>query len=157
VACPICEKHEGRGALVGPLLYEDDLVLASHAPHEAVRGYLGYVFVETRRHVHGLAGRTESEAVAEARLVWRVARALERAGAEHVYAFVYDHLAHHHTHVVARHPGAPAAYRGVRVDEWPEAPRETGAPWDAYCDHLRSLLAREPEGGSAGPPDGTGS
>lgn len=140
-SCPICDKHAGRGPLAGPLLYEDDLVLVYHAPPASVGGYLGYTFVETRRHVRGLAERTEDEVLAEARAVWRVARALERAGAEHVYSFVFDHVAHHHAHVVARHPGAPREFWGVRADEWPGAPRAAGAPWEEYLALLRSLLA----------------
>jgi diadenosine tetraphosphate (Ap4A) HIT family hydrolase len=139
-ACPICEKHEGRGSLVGEKLYEDEHVVAFHAPVDTVNGYLGYLFVETRRHVRGLADRTDEEACAEARLVTRLARALEAAGAEHVYAFVFDHVPHHHMHVVARHPGAPKEFWGTRVDDWEDAPRGDDAAVAAFCARLRTAL-----------------
>lgn len=44
--------------------------------------------------------------------------------AEHVYAFVLgDRVPHLHVHLIVRHPGAPKEYWGVRVDEWPDAPK----------------------------------
>ncbi|HET8990494.1 MAG TPA: hypothetical protein VFN59_05300 [Acidimicrobiales bacterium] len=138
--CALCEKHRGAGPLAGVAIYEDDLVLAYHAPPEADGAYLGYVFVETRRHVAGLAARTDDEVVAEARLVTRVAAALTALGAEHVYSFVFDHVAHHHAHVVARHPGAPREYWGWRVDEWPGAPRADASALGEYCGRLAALL-----------------
>ncbi len=138
--CPLCEKHRDAGPLAATPLYEDDLVLAFHAPPEAHHGYLGYVFVETRRHVEGLAARTDDEVVAEARLITRVAAALETLGAEHVYTFVFDHVAHHHAHVVARHPGAPREYWGWRVDEWPDAPRADASALEEYRSRLAALL-----------------
>ena len=138
--CPLCEKHRGAGPLAADALYEDDLVLAYHAPPDEHDGYLGYVVVETRRHAAGLAARTDDEVVAEARLTTRVAAALEVLGAEHVYAFVFDHVTHHHAHVVARHPGAPQAFWGWHVDEWPDAPRAHAGAFDDYCARLRALL-----------------
>jgi histidine triad (HIT) family protein len=126
--------------LVGELLHADDLLLAYHAPVATVHGYQGYLFVETRRHVRGLAERTDDEASAEARLVTRLARALESAGAENVYAFVFDHLPHHHVHVVARYPGTPNEYSGPQIAEWPDAPRGDAAAIAAFCERLRSAL-----------------
>lgn len=138
--CPICEKHRGRGPLVGERVWEDEHVLAYHARRDTVDGYLGYLFVETRRHVPSLASLTDDEAHALATARSRLARALEAAGAEHVYSFVFDHLPHHHEHVVARHPGAPEEFRGVRVTDWPDAPRGDDDAVVAYCERLRKLL-----------------
>ena len=40
------------------VIYEDDFVFASHSPAgEDVPACLGYVFVETKRHVKGLGER----------------------------------------------------------------------------------------------------
>ena len=138
--CPICEKHRGAGPLVGERLYEDEFVVASHAPAAAVDGYLGYVFVETRRHARGLADLSDDEAAAVAVVVSRVARALEAAGAELVYSFVFDHIAHHHVHVVARHPGTPQEHWGPRVVEWPDAPRGGEAEIRDLAHRLRAAL-----------------
>jgi histidine triad (HIT) family protein len=139
--CPICRKHEGIGPVAGEPLYADDLVLAFHAPVETVRGYLGYVFAEMRRHVRGLADRTDEEACAEARLVSRLARALEAEGADHVYAFCFDHVPHHHVHVVARYPGTPREFWGLQIDEWDGAPRGDAGQVAAFCARLRAALA----------------
>ena len=136
--CAICEKHEGKGLLVGEVLYEDENVLVSHAPAEVVNGYLGYLFVETKRHVRGLAELEDEEACALGLTVSRLARALEQEGAEHVYAFVFDHTPHHHVHVVARYPGTPREYWGPRVDEWPDARRGDETEIAALCDRLRA-------------------
>jgi histidine triad (HIT) family protein len=139
--CPICRKHEGVGPGAGEPLSADRHVLAFHAPAETVRGYLGYVFVETRRHVRGLADRSDEEGCAEARLVGRIARALEAEGAEHVYLFCFDHLPHHHVHVVARYPGTPREFWGPQIDEWDGAPRGDAEDVAAFCARLRAALS----------------
>jgi histidine triad (HIT) family protein len=138
--CQVCEKHRGEGPLVGELLYEDATVLAYHAPVDLVRGYLGYCFVETRRHARGLADLSDAETQAVAATVSRVARALEVEGAENVYSFVFNHIPHHHVHVVARYPGTPREYQGTRIDEWPDAPRGDAAEVAALSARLRAAL-----------------
>jgi histidine triad (HIT) family protein len=138
--CPICEKHQGRGFLVGELLYEDENVFVNHAPPGVVDGYLGYMFVDARRHVRGLAELSEEEATAVALMISRLARALEHEGAEHVYAFVFNHIPHHHVHVVARYPGTPREFWGPRVDEWEDAPRGGEAEIALLCERLRAAL-----------------
>jgi diadenosine tetraphosphate (Ap4A) HIT family hydrolase len=136
--CAICEKHAGKGLLVGEVLYEDENVLVSHAPAGVVDGYLGYLFVDAKRHVRGLAELEDEEASALALMVTRLARALEREGADHVYAFVFDHIPHHHVHVVARYPGTPREYWGPRVDEWPDARRGDETEIAVLCNRLRA-------------------
>ncbi len=139
--CPICEKHEGRGLLVGEILYDSDDVLVSHAPPGMVDRYLGYLFVDAKRHVRGLAELDDEEASTLALVVSRLARALEKAaGAEHVYAFVFDHVPHHHVHVVARYPGTPHEYWGPRIDEWPDAPRGGDVEVAQLCEKLRAVF-----------------
>ena len=138
--CPICEKHRGQGSLVGEVLYEDADVVASHAPVEG-ETYLGYVFVETKRHARGLAELTDAEACAVALVVSRLANALESEGAENVLALVFNHVPHHHVHVVARYPGTPQEYRGLRITEWAEAPRGGKVEVASLCQRLRAALS----------------
>ena len=88
----------------------------------------------------GLTARTDDEVIAEARLITRVATALEALGAEHVYTVVFDHVAHRHAHVVARHPGTPREDWGCRVDEWPDAPRADASALEEYRSRLAALL-----------------
>src|SRR5690242_17231416 len=52
-ACPICAKH--KGLVVGDPLYQDDLVYAHHAYEDQGESYLGYLRVETQRHVPSFA------------------------------------------------------------------------------------------------------
>jgi diadenosine tetraphosphate (Ap4A) HIT family hydrolase len=137
--CPICEKHRGEGPLVGEPVYEDAHVLASHAPASA-DGYLGYVFVETKRHARSLGDLSDDEASAAGTAISRLARALETEGAENVYCFVFDHIPHHHAHVVARWPGTPEEFWGTRVTDWPDAPRGGPSEIEELCGRLRARL-----------------
>jgi histidine triad (HIT) family protein len=80
---------------------------------------------------------TDPEAAALGLLVNRMARALkEVAEAEHVYSFVFgDGVAHLHVVLAPRYAGTPRQYWGVRLAEWPGAPR-VGEP------EMRTLVAR---------------
>ena len=139
----ICAKHRGEGPLVGELVAEDEHFLASHAPASAEEpAYLGYLFVETRRHVGELGDLTDEEGAALGRLVTRLSSALQGAGgADHVYAAVIgNEAAHFHLHLVGRHPGTPPEYWWTRVDDWPDAPRGDAEEVARYCAGLREAL-----------------
>jgi len=143
-ACFICRKHRGLESIPGGAIYEDGSVYSGHAQifeGQAV-AYLGYLMLEPKRHVRGLADLNDEEAQALGRLAVRLSRALERSEhAERVYAFVLgDRLPHLHIHLVPRYPGAPPQYWGVHVDEWPEAPRGGPAEMAALCARLREAL-----------------
>lgn len=145
--CYVCRKQRGLEPIPGGALYEDDLVYASHAQirlgHDTA--YLGYLMAETRRHVPGLAELTDEEAQALGLLVAKLSRALKAVlNAEHVYAFVLgDRVPHLHVHVVPRYPGAPPEYWGVKVDEWPDAPRGDEAAIASLVERLRDWLNEE--------------
>ena len=101
----------------------DELVIVSHlAPSAPGRGgelvYLGYLFVEPRRHIPGLADLTEPGAQAVGSWCARASRALrEVAGADHVYAAVLGNRAPHlHVHLLARYPGTPREFQGLNAD-----------------------------------------
>jgi diadenosine tetraphosphate (Ap4A) HIT family hydrolase len=124
--CIICRKHRGQVTAAGGSIYEDDLIYVSHAQlwGEETEHYLGYLFVEPKRHVAELADLSEAEAQAIGLFTTRLAKALvETEGAEHVYTSgIGDRVPHVHVHVIDRYPGAPRQYWGPRVDEWPDAP-----------------------------------
>ena len=145
--CIICRKHRGQLLVPGGAIYEDDLVYAGHSQIREGKPvvYLGYLMAETKRHAPGLADLTDAEAQALGLLVARLSRALVAIeGAEHVYAFVMgDGVPHVHDHVVARYPGAPREYRGVHVDEWPDAPHGGAEEMEALCERLRAHLESE--------------
>ena len=124
--CMVCVKHRQGDAAQGGVLFEDDLVYAGHAyAANAAKVYRGYLVVEPKRHVAGLGDLTDDEASSMGRLVNRCARALKDvAGADHVYSFVFGHgVPHLHVVLAPRYPGTPQEYWGVRLREWPDAPR----------------------------------
>jgi diadenosine tetraphosphate (Ap4A) HIT family hydrolase len=142
--CFICRKHRGDLSLPGGAIYEDEWVYAGHAAIQSgqTAGYLGSLLVEPKRHVAGLAELTDQEAERIGWLVAQVSRALKMAeGAEHVYLFVLGHAVPHlHLWVVPRYPGTPREYWGMRVDEWPQAPRGGPEQIAALCGRIRAYL-----------------
>lgn len=132
--CPLCRKHRGTGPLVGPVVYADDLV---HVPCRPTGG-LGYLFVETRRHVAGLDQLSDAEAEAVGRTTTRLARALRvELDIEHVHTLVAGlAVPHFHQHVFVRHAGTPPDHPWDQP--WPDAPRgDTGALATRLAERLR--------------------
>src|ERR671933_439099 len=119
--CFVCCKHRGEIQIPGGSIYEDELVYAGHGaiPEGQPSMYLGYLFVEPKRHTPGLADLTDREAQALGLLVTRLSRALKTSEhAEHIYCFVLgDHVLHLHIHLVPRYPGTPREYWGLRVTD----------------------------------------
>ena len=145
--CSVCDKHRGAVEVPGGAIYDDEHLFVSHLWHPgAASAYLGYLFVEPRRHVPGLGDLTPEEGAAVGSLLARLARTLrEVEGAEHVYAAVIGHhVPHLHVHVAPRYPGTPEEYWWTRLLEWPDAPR--GGP-DAVAEVARRVRARLREGG----------
>ena len=142
--CIVCQKHRGTVKVPGGILYENDLVVCSHAQlwGEEKDHYLGHLFVEPRRHVAELGDLTEAEAREVGFQVSRMAKALTTIlGVEHVYSFVIgDGCPHIHVHVIGRYPGAPREYWGPRVDEWPGAPRGGVLEIARVADQIRDFL-----------------
>lgn len=123
--CFVCAKHAMGGSALGGVLFENDLVYSGHAHATGGAVYRGYLVAEPKRHVAGLGDLSDEEAGALGQLVNRLARALKDvAGAEHVYSFVIGHGPPHlHVVLAPRYPGTPLEYWGLRLREWPEAPR----------------------------------
>ncbi len=144
VDCLVCRKHRGEVAVPGGIIFENDLISISHAQlwGEEKDHYLGHIFVESKRHVPELADLTGQEAQAIGLYVSCVAKALLQAeGMEHVYSFfIGDGVPHVHVHVIGRRPGAPREYWGLKVDEWPEAPRGGEAEIAQVAARLRAYL-----------------
>ncbi len=140
--CLICRKHANVADLPGGAIYEDDLLFVCHGPGGEQGAYLGYLFIETRRHVATLDRLDVNEAATVGVLAARLAQALKATeGADHVYAFVLgDAVPHFHLHIVPRYPGAPREFYGPRVDEWPDAPRGGPDEVAALCARVRRWL-----------------
>lgn len=150
-SCFVCRKHQDQGSLLpGGPVGQDDLVVVSHlspdAPGHAGRPvYLGYLFVEPRRHASGLPDLTDTEAQRVGWWCTRASRALrDVAGAEHVYAAVIgDGVPHLHVHLLPRYPGTPRKYWWDQVDDWPDARRGLEPEITALVHDLSAYLRAE--------------
>ena len=142
--CLICRKHRGEILIPGGVLYEDDLVVASHSliAEGDMESYLGILFIEPKRHITGMAELTTQEAQRAGLLISKLSKALKVSeGAEHIYLFVLGHhVPHLHLWLVPRYPGTPREYWGLRVDEWPDAPKGGVCEIEALCDRIRDQL-----------------
>lgn len=119
-------KHRGEGPLVGDRVWADEHVIVSHRPvGDDGTTVLGYLFVESRRHVPSWDALTEAEAGAIARAAWRAARGLRaELDPEFVFsAIVGRSVAHFHQHLFARHQGTPDQYSWMESAAWPGAKR----------------------------------
>ena len=142
--CLVCRKHSGEVDVPGGVIYEDNLIYISHAQlwGGEKEHYLGHVFVESRRHIAEVSDLTEKEAQVIGVYTSRIARALlYTEKMEHIYIFVIgDGVPHVHYHVIGRYPGAPRAYWGSKVDDWPKAPKGDAAEIKKVADRLRIYL-----------------
>ena len=143
--CFGCRKQRGEIAVPGGWIFEDELVVASHAyrPDRGEEPYLGHLIVETKRHAPQFADLTEEEARGVGELVARLGRALrEHEGAEHVYVVFWgDGTPHFHIHVLPRYPGTPRDFwNPVRVDEAPNAKHGSFDDAAAVAERIREAI-----------------
>jgi histidine triad (HIT) family protein len=141
--CPICLKHLRQGPLAAEIIHETELLVASHAPITEPGGvYLGYLFVEPRRHVAELGDLTEQEAEALGLMSMRLSRVLQQAqGAEHVYAAVVGHHVEHlHLHLIPRYPDTPPELYWTQITDWEDAPRGDAAGVSQVAARIRAAL-----------------
>jgi ATP adenylyltransferase len=137
--CLICAKHRGEGPLVGPEIWRDDLVAVSHASLGEGGPVLGYLFVETLRHVPYLDDLTDVEAAAVGSAVRRAAIAVRaELDPEHVFSAVIGRgIPHFHQHVFPRHRGMPEETPWHESANWAEAPRGGEPALSALAARLR--------------------
>lgn len=147
VDCFICRKHRGEVEVPGGVILEDELLYVGHAsiPENETTIYLGELLIEPKRHIAGLPDLNAQEAERVGPLITKLSQALvHTVGAEHIYLFVFGHHVDHlHIWLVPRYPGTPREYWGIRVDEWPGAPRGGTQVVADLCQRLRESLAGE--------------
>lgn len=123
--CFICEKHKGNIIVPGGAIYEDELVYVGHVHWDSEETYLGYVMIDIKRHVPGLAELTDEEAKAFGLITSRVSKALKASeGAEHIYTFVSGNgVPHMHMHIIPRYENTPKEFWSpTEVAKWNGAP-----------------------------------
>ena len=123
--CFICEKHKGNITVPGGAIYEDELVYVGHVHWDSEETYLGYVMIDIKRHVPGLAELTDEEAKRFGLISSRVSKALKASeGAEHIYTFVSGNgVPHMHMHIIPRYANTPKEFWSpTEVAKWNGAP-----------------------------------
>jgi histidine triad (HIT) family protein len=138
----VCDEVSGSHPLPGGHLQKDERVAAFHAPilAPATDVFAGYLFIAPVRHVETFSGLDQAEASALGVAIAQWCRALELAGAEHVYVLRLGHVVPHlHIHLVPRWPETPADVPWTQVDEWDGARRGDFAFATRFVQELRTL------------------
>ena len=140
--CFFCDQQNGLVPVVGGAVYADELVYASHMFNATEPTYLGYLAVQTRRHVHHWADLTEAEASAIGVLIMRFSRAFKACLAvDHTYVVYYAEVVpHFHVLLTARYAGTTQEYWREKVYAWPQAPKGGTEEVVTLCDKLRTYL-----------------
>ncbi len=141
--CIICSKHEDT---TFEIYHSDNFVINHFVPRPGTdENYLGYNMIESRRHFKGFYEATEDEAKALGLAQRALSKAIKKAlDCEHVYFFVLgDGVPHLHIHVIAKYPDAPREYWGLKVDEWPDAPRGGADEILKINEAVKSKLEKE--------------
>jgi len=120
------------------------VVAVSHRPVDPDgKGFLGYLFVETNRHVASWDGLTQNEAVEAARMAWAAAKAMrEELSPEFVFSAIAGRrVSHFHQHVFVRHSGTPDQVDWMDAGSWDGAPRATHGQIAALSRRLQTRMA----------------
>ncbi len=145
--CFVCQKHRGEVEVPGGVIYEDDLVYASHQAMDEGQPttYPGVLFVEPKRHAPGLADLTDAEGERIGLLITRLARALRGTqNVERIYTAVLGHHVDHlHVWIFPRYKGTPPELWGTGVFQWADAPKGDEEAIKTLCQSIRNQLVGE--------------
>ncbi len=113
--CAICNASMDTSSVPGGIVYEDDLWLVHHVM--SGRGVPGWMMVQTRRHVAGIAFFNDAEALSFGPTFRHLQKVLmEVTGALRIYtASMNESVPHFHCHVVPRYEAMPKNAKGWEV------------------------------------------
>ena len=140
--CFICRKHQGEIKIPGGAIYEDDLIYVGHAMPVKGTAYIGYIFIDLKRHVKGLDEMKDEEASLIGIMAKKLSKALKDClNAEHVYLFsLVDYVPHFHLHVVPRYINTPEEYWGTDIMNWSDAPQGDSTEIEEVCIKIRNYI-----------------
>ncbi|MFB7718144.1 HIT family protein [Nocardia sp. NPDC056100] len=140
----ICDKHNGAGPLVSPVVSADELVVVTHRPAQEDWVRPGYLFVEPRRHVATLNQLDDAETVAFARTVRSSISALRQVlEPAHVFTFVAGLSVagvHLHQHIFTRPVGTARDVAWHDADS-PGVPRMRSSELSGLCAELAAAMS----------------
>jgi diadenosine tetraphosphate (Ap4A) HIT family hydrolase len=125
--CFVCDKHLEDFDELFIDFEEFDQFKVGHAPDRSGTSevYLGALIIEPIRHVEHWGELFEEESIQLGLLIKEVLKLLlNDENVEHIYTWVFgDALEHMHIWIVPRYVNTPKEFWGVKLDEWPDAPK----------------------------------
>jgi diadenosine tetraphosphate (Ap4A) HIT family hydrolase len=121
------------------LIYEDEHWVVRHSGETNI---LGYVILETRRHILDLSQANECELESYGPLLGRLMKAIRAVtNCQRVYSFTLAEMVpHYHVHLIPRTAAIPRAYRGRGILSYPLKPAADRELMRETCERLRRAL-----------------
>jgi diadenosine tetraphosphate (Ap4A) HIT family hydrolase len=135
--CGICaQPAAGLGSI---LIYEDEHWRIRHANETNI---LGYLILESKRHLLDLSQADESELLSYGPLLGALMKAIRSVtDCQRVYTFTLAEMVpHFHVHLIPRTASIPRAYRGRGIMSYPLQPTADKELMVQTCDRLRRAL-----------------
>lgn len=135
--CAICSKP--ATALEGILIYEDEHWRVRHTEETNI---LGYLILESRRHILDLSQAEEDELLSYGPLLGALTKSIRSVtDCQRVYTFTLAEMVpHFHIHLIPRTNAIPRAYRGRGIMSYPLQPAADRALVLETCDRIRRTL-----------------
>ena len=139
--CLICQRIASPGDLAAKVVYEDHLWVARHSRETDI---LGYLLLESKRHILDLSEATERECSSLGRLVGALTGAIKRTtSAERVYSFsLGEAVPHFHLHLIPRTAATPRGFRGRGILSYPLTPQASPPLLAETCSRISRELKR---------------
>ncbi|KZK99209.1 hypothetical protein [Pseudovibrio sp. Ad26] len=144
--CFVCTKHKTLSPdLAMNIDGYNDFVVA-HAPDRTAdsTNLIGTLIIEPRVHVQNWSELNPQQAAQLWSLIGRVTGTLyAHSQIEHVYTWVFgDAVSHLHVWLMPRYKGTPREYWGIKVSEWPEAPKGGQVQMASFIKELNALTSK---------------
>jgi diadenosine tetraphosphate (Ap4A) HIT family hydrolase len=135
--CGICTRNSAD--LTDVLIYEDEHWRVRHSQETNI---LGYVILETRRHMLDLSQANQAELESYGPLLGKLMKAIRTVtNCERVYSFTLAEMVpHYHVHLIPRTGAIPRAFRGRGILSYPLQPCADKELMLQTCDRLRRAL-----------------
>jgi diadenosine tetraphosphate (Ap4A) HIT family hydrolase len=138
-ACVICSRQSLGGSAEGEVVYMDESWVVRHSSETNL---LGYLLVESRRHILDLSQADACQASTYGPLLSSVMKAMRAVlPCERIYTFTLaEAVPHFHVHVIPRTATLPKAFRGRGILSYPLQPGPDKNLTAEICARLRRAL-----------------